>query len=208
MTRIIIILIGLTFLASCDCYQRVAGTVIDKETGSPLQGVTVYNKNEEWNKTTTDTTGHFELSSVSGGFRCPPMTVIADFKNYEKVTIKIATGGQQAINMQRLPRQSKTTIQLMQGLWFHDQDSLASLTINHDQWTFQYKGEQDNFDDNYSISITDKLPEFAKDAEDSEFLILTNKTDTLQYEILGLTDSLFSLMYFPAGKIHVYKRKK
>jgi hypothetical protein len=208
LTRITTILIGLTLLTSCDCYQRVAGTVIDKETGKPLQGVTVYNKNKEWSKTTTDTTGYFELSNVSGGFHCPPMTVIADFKNYDKVEMKIPAGGQETIKMQRLVIQSKTTIQLMQGLWFHDQDSLASLTINNYQWTFKYKGEQTNSNDNYSIYITNRLPEFVKETENAEFLILTSKSDTLKYEILGLSDSTFSMMYFPAGKIHLYKRQK
>ena len=198
----------MTLLTSCDCYQRVAGTVIDKETGRPLQGVTVYNKNKEWSKTTTDTTGHFELSNVSGGFRCPPMTVIADFKNYNKLEIKIPAGGQETIKMQRLALQSKTTIQLMQGLWFHDQDSLAYLSVNNYKWTFNYKGEQVNSDDNYSISITDRLPEFVKETEKAEFLILTSKSDTLKYEILGLTDSTFSMMYFPAGKIHLYRKQK
>lgn len=48
--RLTTILIGLTFLTSCDCYQRVAGTVIDKASGRPLQGVTVYNKSKEWCK--------------------------------------------------------------------------------------------------------------------------------------------------------------
>ena len=165
LTRITTILIGLTFLTSCDCYQQVSGTVIDLESGRPLQGVTVYNKNKEWSKTTTDTTGHFELSNVSGGFRCPPMTVIADFKNYDKVEIKIPAGGQETIKMERRALQSKTTIQLMQGLWFYDQDSLASLTINNYQWNFNYKGGQANSDDNYLISIVDKLPEFAKETE-------------------------------------------
>ena len=170
--------------------------------------MTVYNKNKEWSKTTTDTTGYFELSNVSGGFHCPPMTVIADFKNYDKVEMKIPAGGQETIKMQRLVIQSKTTIQLMQGLWFHDQDSLASLTINNYQWTFKYKGEQTNSNDNYSIYITNRLPEFVKETENAEFLILTSKSDTLKYEILGLSDSTFSMMYFPAGKIHLYRRQK
>ena len=208
MRKITTILIGLTILTSCDCLQRVAGTVVDKETGSPIQGVTVYNKNRQWIKTTTDTTGHFELSSISGGFRCPPMTVITDFKNYDRVEVEIHASGQETIKMQRQALQPKTTLQLMQGLWYHDQDSLASLIINNYQWTFNYKREQANSDDNYSISIADRLPEFVKETENAEFLILTNKNDTLKYEILGLTDSTFSMMYFPAGKIHLYRRKK
>lgn len=208
MRRIATILIGLTILTSCDCLQEVEGTVVDKETGRLLNSVTVYNKNQDWITTTTDTTGHFELSSISGGFRCPPMTVITDFKNYDRVEVEIPAGGQGTIKLQRQARQPKTTLELMQGLWYHDQDSLASLTINNYQWTFNYKGEQANSDDNYSISITDILPEFAKETENTEFLILTNKSDTLKYEILGLTDSTFSMMYFPAGKIHLYRRQK
>jgi hypothetical protein len=111
-------------------------------------------------------------------------------------------------SMNEVVLQSKIAIQLMQGLWFHDQDSLASLMINNYQWTFNYEGEQANSAQNYSISITDKLPEFVKETEKAEFLILTSNTDTLKYEILGVTDSTLSLMYFPAGKIHLYRRLK
>jgi hypothetical protein len=99
MTKIMTIIIGLTLLTSCDCYLRISGFVIDKETGRPLAGVTVYNKSKVQNKTTTDSTGHFELSSISGGFRCPPMTVITDFKNYNKVEVKIPAGGQETIKL-------------------------------------------------------------------------------------------------------------
>lgn len=102
MKRMTALLIGVAFLASCDCHQRVAGTIVDKETGKPLQGVTVYNKNKEWIKTTTDTAGYFELSGISGGLRCPPMTVIADFNNYDKVEISIPAGGEETIKMQKL----------------------------------------------------------------------------------------------------------
>lgn len=99
MTRITALLIGLTFLTSCDCIQRVSGTVVDKETGVPLHGVAVYNKNKDWVKVITDTTGRFELSSVSGGFRCPPMTVIVEFKDYDKVEVKIPAGGRDTIKL-------------------------------------------------------------------------------------------------------------
>jgi len=96
----------------------------------------------------------------------------------------------------------------MQGNWIHDEDSLATLTILKNQWTFNCASEQTTPDDNYSILISDKLPEYVKDTENAEFLILTNKTDTLQYEILELTDTTFSLMYFPSGKTHLYRRQQ
>lgn len=111
-------------------------------------------------------------------------------------------------NSNPIPAEKRKTFELMQGLWFHDKDSLASLTINNYQWTFNYEGKQTASDDNYSISITDKLSEFVDETEKSEFIFLTNKKDTMSYEILGLTDSTFSMMYLPAGKIHLYKRRK
>lgn len=104
--------------------------------------------------------------------------------------------------------EKKKTIDLMQGVWYHSEDRLASLTIHNYQWTFNYKGEKTTPDDNYYITISDKLPEFVQETVQAEFIILTNKTDTLKYEILGLTDSTFSLLYFPRGNIHFYMRRK
>lgn len=51
-------------------------------------------------------------------------------------------------------------------------------------------------DEVYNINLTDKLPEFVKETEKAEFIILTNKTDTMYFEILGLNDKVLSLMNF------------
>lgn len=111
-------------------------------------------------------------------------------------------------NANPISSEKKKTFELIQGLWFHEQDSLASLTVNNYQWTFIYEGKHSNSDNNYSISLRDKLPEYVKETENAKFIILTSKTDTLEFEILGLTDSTFSMMYFPTGKIHLYRRQK
>lgn len=100
MTKILALFIGTILLTSCDCYQRVTGIILDKESGKPLMGVTVYNKNKVWSKTTTDSVGYFVLSNVSGGlFGCPPMTVIAEFKSYEPTKFNIPSGGQKVVKM-------------------------------------------------------------------------------------------------------------
>ena len=101
MRIIIILLTALTLLPSCDCLQRVTGTIVDKETGAPLQGVTVYNKNKDWNKITTDSSGHFELSSISGGFRCPPMEIVVENTSYKKIVTKIPAGGEMIIQLEK-----------------------------------------------------------------------------------------------------------
>lgn len=99
MLRIATLLIGLIFFNSCDCVQRVTGTIIDKETGKPLQGAVVYKQDKEWVKTITDTTGYFELSNISGGFRCPPMNIIVKTDNYKSREFKIPAGGQDTIKL-------------------------------------------------------------------------------------------------------------
>jgi hypothetical protein len=206
LLKLTLIFFVLTFLTSCDCYRRISGTVLDNKTGKSIQGVTVYSKNKNWVRTTTDSIGHFELSDVSGGFSCPPMEIILEARGYNPTETSIAAGGSKTIKMSGKAHEGNKTLQLMQGHWVHDEDSLATLTILKNQWTFNYASQQNMRDDKYSILISDKLPEYLKDTENGEFLILTNRTDTLQYEILGLTDTTFSLMYFPSGKIHIYRR--
>lgn len=103
----------------------------------------------------------------------------------------------------------KSSIELMQGNWYHDQDSLATLIIENNNWKFNYDNRQANVrHEDYLISFTDKLPEFVDKTEKSEFVILIANTDTLYYEILGLNDTSFSLMNFPSGRIHLYRRTK
>jgi hypothetical protein len=100
----------------------------------------------------------------------------------------------------------KEAIKLMQGKWIHTNDSLSSISINNYQWTFEHQEKEVDSEDIYIIAFKENLPEFVNKTVKGEFLILTNKSDTLQYEILGISDTTFSLMYFPSGKIHRYRR--
>lgn len=69
MKRILIILIGLTFLTSCDCLRLVTGTVADKTTGRPVgyAEVTIIGSN---NSTITDSLGNFHLPIINSGLQC------------------------------------------------------------------------------------------------------------------------------------------
>lgn len=101
MKNIKFIILGSFYLASCDCLQHVSGIILDKETGKPLQGVTVYNKNKDWMKITTDSTGHFELSAISGGFRCPPVYLIIEKESYSTINTEIPSGGNEIIHLEK-----------------------------------------------------------------------------------------------------------
>ncbi len=96
------VLLIITFLISCDCKQVVSGTIIDAKTGKPLSNITTYNKNKSWSKTKTDADGHFQLLSISGGFRCPPVIVIVDDDNYKKIEVSIEAGGQKEIRLEQI----------------------------------------------------------------------------------------------------------
>lgn len=97
-----IVSVLLLCLASCDCYQKVAGNVTDKESGRPLAGVSVYNKEKDRNKTTTDSTGHFELSEIAGGFRCPPLTLVFENPGYLQTEKTIPSGEEVNIGMEKV----------------------------------------------------------------------------------------------------------
>lgn len=95
----------------------------------------------------------------------------------------------------------------LQGTWIHSEDSLATVEISGSIWTFIHIGEL-RPTDFYKIDIIDSLPEYVDPEIISDFLILSNQTDTLEYEIFGLTDSTLGLMYFPRGNMHLYRKTK
>ena len=116
MRQRIYIFIALTFLVSCDCNQNIKGTILDKNTKEPIENVDIYNKNKSWSKTMTDEKGYFELSNVSGGLTCPPMTIIVEHKDYEKTEIEIESGGQKELLLTQIITQQKDTLTYKQAI--------------------------------------------------------------------------------------------
>jgi len=49
----------------------------------------------------------FELSNTSGGLTCPPMTIVIEHKDYEKLETKIKSGGQKDILLAKKVTQHK-----------------------------------------------------------------------------------------------------
>lgn len=96
----------------------------------------------------------------------------------------------------------------LQGTWIHDEDKKATVLVKKRNWTFNYIGEKPAVDDKYSIIITRQVPQFSDKTQKTDFLMLSSKSDTLQYEILGLTDETLSLMYLPNGNLHLYSKQK
>lgn len=110
MRQPIYILIALAFLVSCDCNQNVKGTILDRNTNEPIGNADIYNKNKSWSKTKTDEKGYFELSNVSGGFTCPPMTIIVEHTDYEKAETEIESVGQKEILLTKKVTHKKDTL--------------------------------------------------------------------------------------------------
>lgn len=103
----------------------------------------------------------------------------------------------------------KNETTLKDGRWVLEDDTNSGIEIKDGKWSFSYAGSEASEEDWYHISITDELPEYADtDARPGEFIILTNKSDTIHYEIMGYSDEILSLMYFPRGNIHVYVPEK
>ena len=102
----------------------------------------------------------------------------------------------------------ENTTYFKNGIWIDEKDTLAGIEIKNRKWIMFYKGMETDSSDIYDCKVTDNLPEYADTKlKPGEFLILTNKSDTLKYEILGYNEEFLSLMYFPRGNILTYKNK-
>jgi hypothetical protein len=95
----------------------------------------------------------------------------------------------------------------MQGIWIHTEDKSATVEISGTTWVFKYVDSKTTDDDKYNIAIDFKLPQFVDTPEKADFIILTNKSDTLFYELLGFTKKTMSLMHYPSAKLHLYRKK-
>jgi hypothetical protein len=95
----------------------------------------------------------------------------------------------------------------LQGKWVHDNDSLAYVEISGSSWVMGYEGQESTQEDTYTYTLLDKLPQFFSPEVKADFIVLTNKADTLYYELNGVTEETLSLTWYPAMKVHVYKRK-
>lgn len=93
----------------------------------------------------------------------------------------------------------------MQGEWTHSEDSLSVVEVADNRWTFRYP---DTAPDQYQILIEESLRPSGNDDATGDFFILTNKEDTLHYEITTLTEETLSLIYYPRGNTLTYNRKK
>lgn len=101
MIKLFSVLGFLTLLSACDCNQVVQGMVVDQETGKPLINASVTNQYKAYDKTVTDSTGRFVLSSISGGFRCPPMELVVEHPGYKKLETSIPAGGDKTIRLEK-----------------------------------------------------------------------------------------------------------
>lgn len=97
---------GLLFLLnSWDCIQKVNGTVLDAETLQPIDSVYVFKQNKNNDFGFTDTQGHFELASISGGLLgCPPMKVELKKVGYEIGFTEIEVGSHAKVYMRKVKK--------------------------------------------------------------------------------------------------------
>lgn len=103
----------------------------------------------------------------------------------------------------------KNITELKNGIWIHEKDSLAGIEIINQKWIMFYEGKKTDSSDIYNYKIVNELPQFADtELTPGEFLILTNRNDTMYFEILAYNNNnskIMSLLHFPTCKIHVYK---
>lgn len=105
--------------------------------------------------------------------------------------------------------QSKTNlIKQIQGSWVDQEDSSSIVTIKRNVWTFNYTTKETTSITTYSITTRKQLPKYVDPKVNTEFIVLTNKTDTLYFEKLGLSNKTLSLIHYPSSRKHLYIKNK
>lgn len=95
------------------------------------------------------------------------------------------------------------------GRWISESDSLAGLEIKDGKMIMFYKGYEIDSTDIYDIYINrEYITALGTEHKPFEFLRLTNATDTLEYSILGYSNTTLSLMYLQRGNLLIYEPEK
>lgn len=224
--NIIVYSVGRDYLEGCETGSRACKSVtLTRRTlqdsiriifpnGGTQSDVYLYAKNSEYlNRLREVITSHPEplrhdRKFSSQGDLTIDVTGVSDGK-YVAQMVSCGFGGHLEIIILTEPEKScnafQQTMNLLQGNWLCEQDSLSLLAITNNIWAFNYNGSTH---DSFQIIITNKLPEFVLESVEAKFIILRSPTDAIYYEILGLDDSVLSLMHYPSGKRHLYKRKE
>ncbi len=147
---------------SCDCNQTIRGTIVDAKTEKPLNNISVYNKEKDWSKTETDSSGKFELSNVSGGLTCPPMTIVIDNKQYKKVEICIPAGGEQTIKLERIKN--------MKSKFIDYKEAIKNIRRIYDDFIVEVDGIDSEDNKNTMTQCLDNLHEVTNQ-NDLELLV-------------------------------------
>ena len=92
-------------LSACDCYQKVSGTIIDKDNNTPIDSVQVVNIQKWKDNAVSDAEGFFEIRSISGGLSgCSQMTVSVSKTGYQADTLVIENGDSLTIQLSKLEK--------------------------------------------------------------------------------------------------------
>ena len=95
------------------------------------------------------------------------------------------------------------------GRWISEKDSLAGLEIKNGKMIMFYKGTKIDTTGIYDIFMNrEHLTVLGTEHKPFEFLRLTNKTDTLEYSIIGYNENVLSLIYLPRGNHLIYVPEK
>ncbi|AUC15504.1 hypothetical protein BTO06_10285 [Tenacibaculum sp. SZ-18] len=126
--------------------------------------------------------------------------------------LEFGKGVQDDIHKNEIEREEKPTVKLTKfknGRWLSTADSLSGIEIKNGKWIMFYKGVKTESSDMYDYTIRkEDRKELGNEYKYSEFLILSNDSDTLEYKILGYSDDFMSLIYTPRGNTLIYVPEK
>lgn len=99
--RIAFVFMTVLFLASCQCYQVVSGTIIDSETEQPVEKAKVIEMNKG-ESVQTDSTGRFEFNITAKKiFKCPDMELIVHGEGFKSRVLVLPSGTDKDVKLKK-----------------------------------------------------------------------------------------------------------
>ena len=100
------------------------------------------------------------------------------------------------------------TLDKFVGVWSHAEDSLATIEIHKKYWIFYYDNAMVAPPYSSTLKTNQKIPLLEDSSQVNYFFEVKNSIDTAYYEIMSITDSNMTLLFYPIGKPHIYYRKE
>lgn len=100
---ILFLIIALLCISSCDCLQVFNGSVMDASDKKAIKDVHIHISGKSYNGCTTDSSGCFEITDITGGINdCRHLKLVLEKDGYISDTVEVINNSSDTLFMYRV----------------------------------------------------------------------------------------------------------